>query len=486
MASSGKPTAVHFALIFFVMVSVILGVVSYMFYSENDKNVADHNARKKELETLESLTKTYQRQIQDMKTVLGYPNYEVGSLDDPPDAGTVLVTIKNDMQRYNATGAGAADVIGNLQDLAEQRGRQTRAEQDQAATIARQESDYEAARVRHTDSIKSFQQSAEQAKTELEDAKIAHSEALAAKDTEIASVRSELNKSRQEYAREKEDHKRDVDERDEEIRKLVDAVTRMNEQLADARRQSFEVEDGVVQVVDHNTQMVWINLGDADGLSTRSTFSVYTKDHQGVGRDPEDIKGSIEVVRILGPHLAQARILRNDTDRPITKGDPIYSPLWSPGRAETFALAGLVDIDGDGTSDRAALNDLVTAVGARFTTEINEDGERVGPEITVQTKFLVIGQMPDIANITDQALRAKASQIVQHANDMEKEARLAGVRRIRLNDFLDYIGYKPSRRLWRPGESYPLPNVEPVDTEAVTGRYSSRVGDPQGNGYRGQ
>ena len=36
------------------------------------------------------------------------------------------------------------------------------------------------------------------------------------------------------------------------------------------------------------------------------------------------------------------------------------------------------------------------------------------------------------------------------------EARLYGIRVVRLNDFLDYIGYKPEQRLWKPGDNRPF------------------------------
>ena len=491
MASSGKPTAVHFALIFFVMLSVILGVVAYMFSSDNSKSIADHQERKKELDTANAAVKTRNREIQDIKSLVGYDNLEVGELDDP-DASKLLGAMRRDIQVYGSRTAsqGSMTYSAALLDLSERLNRHNRGEAEKQAVINRKDYEFQQLRQNDQTTMATFKKAADDAQTELQDVKREKEESLAAKDQEISTLRNDLSQSRQDLTKEKEEHSRDVEDRDEEIRKLVDANDRLNEKLASATRQSFEVPDGYIQVVDHNTQLVWLNLGDGDGLQTGTTFSVYTKDNQGVGRDPEDIKGSIKVTRILGAHLAQARILRNDTNRPITKADPIYSPLWSPGRVEQFALVGEIDVDGDGKSDRDDLKDLVAAVGATIDNEVDDEGNRTGSGISVQTKFLVVGKLPNIAEIKDPAKRNIAQQIVQHHSEMEKEARFNGVRKIRLNDFLDYIGYRPQRRLWRPGEEYNLDRPQRVNSGSVTGVYSSRVGEPSdggsSDGYRGQ
>ena len=63
-----------------------------------------------------------------------------------------------------------------------------------------------------------------------------------------------------------------------------------------------------------------------------------------------------------------------------------------------------------------------------------------------------------------------------HLKDLRKEARLNGVRIVNLNDFLGYIGYKPKRRLFQPGQDRPF-NLK-------AGAHSAGVNEPVVKGNR--
>ena len=123
-----------------------------------------------------------------------------------------------------------------------------------------------------------------------------------------------------------------------------------------------------------DTKLVWINRGEADALRKGTTFSVYKQINKGVARGSQDIKGAIEVTRIVGPHQAEARITRSKIDDPIVTGDPIYTPLWRAGVKEKFAFVGLIDLDNDGVSDRDVLHDLVNAANGEIVDEVDDQG----------------------------------------------------------------------------------------------------------------
>jgi hypothetical protein len=74
---------------------------------------------------------------------------------------------------------------------------------------------------------------------------------------------------------------------------------------------------GEVVWVDAACNVVWINLGQADGIGPRAKFQV------GQQQDDEVIKGQIEVTRVLAPRLCEARILSQELKDPIDKGDLI-------------------------------------------------------------------------------------------------------------------------------------------------------------------
>ncbi len=75
---------------------------------------------------------------------------------------------------------------------------------------------------------------------------------------------------------------------------------------------------GKIVWVDRKAQAVWINLGQANGLERNAKIPVMQP------MDDEAIKARIEVVRLLGKHLAEARILSEPQENPIRKGDPVF------------------------------------------------------------------------------------------------------------------------------------------------------------------
>src|SRR5690606_13836984 len=116
-------------------------------------------------------------------------------------------------------------------------------------------------------------------------------------------------------------------------------------------------EDGMISWVNQKAQKVWINLGEADALRPQVTFMVYSGDESDALK--ADLKGSIEVTKILGPHMAEARITNDTPTRPLMEGDKIYSQVWNPGRQVGFALAGILDINKDGKNDIQELKSII-------------------------------------------------------------------------------------------------------------------------------
>lgn len=205
----------------------------------------------------------------------------------------------------------------------------------------------------------------------------------------------------------------------------------------DPRKQiSKRGKAGMVRWIDADSKIVWINLGSAHKLVKRTNFGVYTR-QAGPGFIEKDRKGSVEVTRILGPHLSQARILEEDANRPFALGDRLHTPLWSPPDvAVKYAFVGLIDIDGDGNSDRKRMHDAITRAGCEIISEVDDQGKRTGKPLTAETKFLVIGTLPDPEATKDPKQREIAERISKHAANMRAEARKHGVRAVKLISFL--------------------------------------------------
>ena len=283
-------------------------------------------------------------------------------------------------------------------------------------------------------------------------------EKINAKIQEISKLKSEINTTRDELAEEKESREKERKDLNSNISGLEIRIDVLKDKIDNLEKLSFEVADGVIRRVEHASHTVWINLGEKDFLKPRMTFSVYAKENQGVGRGAEDIKGKIEVTRILGDHMAEARVIDEDLYRPIVSADLIYTPLWSPGLVEKIAVVGTLDLDQDGRSDREQFHQMMAVAGCVIDNEVDDNGDRIPPEgkITVQTRFLVKGDIPDLADISAEDEKDKILKINAHLSDMQKEARSNGVRIIKLNDFLAYVGYHNKRRTFLPGQNRPF------------------------------
>jgi len=121
------------------------------------------------------------------------------------------------------------------------------------------------------------------------------------------------------------------------------------------------------------------------------------------------------------------------------------------------------------------LRQFLGVSGVVIDNEIDDAGERIPAEgkITIQTKFLVLGNIPDRADIVGDSEKARVDKLNSHLTEMRKEARANGVRVVKLNDFLAHIGYQAKRRMFRPGENRPYT----LDNGALKPTVNAPLGD---------
>jgi len=487
MAASSKPTGVHYALVVFVLISIICGLGWLLAY-KGSNSISDlrreADAAKDASQKAATALAARVDEIKRLKDKLGAKYEEVGSDDSNPN--TVLGDMRQHMTNY---GPGLTDPTYNglivkqnqaLRDAVKARD----ALQEQLATeMAQFEQALNQVRAEMT-TEKTARETADKDKTTADST---HKEELAKKNADLAEYRREFAALQAEYDEYKagaEKAKKDADTR---ISNLLTINKKLASELDEKTRTSFDQPDGQIRLVDSNSKKVWISLGEAEGIKPRTTFSVYRKTNSGVGRGTvkgavgaEDIKGSIEVTRVLEAHLSEARILTEDIYRPMAKGDPIYSPLWSSSHDEAFSVIGIVDLDGDGKDDRDLFREIVSTAGATIDNDVDDKGVlRVNgkledkPKITERTKFLVIGKIPDIAESADAEEIATIQKILGYRKDLQDAATERGVRVVSMGDFLNYIGYKSQRRLFVPGSDVPY-NLK-------SGSHSTGVGESSGS-----
>ncbi|MCC7086989.1 MAG: hypothetical protein IT427_18470 [Pirellulales bacterium] len=248
---------------------------------------------------------------------------------------------------------------------------------------------------------------------------------------------------------------------DKELNTLKDAVTKKDDTIQGLKLNINEVTkqynvtaapDGRIVWVNQREGTAVINLGSADNLRKRITFSVFdpgTTDVSALKSDTSGkeeaatpasaavVKGSIEVVNITGRHMAECRILQHSPSNPIIPGDVIYTPVWQPGQQDHFAFAGKLDIDGDGEDDSSRVKDIVRINGGAIDSDIN-----------VQTRYLVIGKLDDQGENSD-------------SSKLLADAKKFGIQHIKLGQFLEMMGFsaKAAEGTIAPGEGMRYPNA---------------------------
>lgn len=495
--AANKPTAVHFSLIFFVMATIILGVFTYIFLDEGREMRTQLAQMQKERDDQKQVALNNARDVETLKEALGYHDPQnTKNVGDPanPQPGTVLLELAEDLQ--NTAGPGEArpkTVKEALVDLRKESNTAIQNFKDSEAKNLAREQDLETQLARANNQAASYKNAATQSEQDKQATLSEHKDEQTRLRGELTTAQQSISERELRIQQLQQAHAQELAELKRRIFDLNNTNEDLRRDLEDVRRVSFERPDGKIQWVDNTSHLVWINIGEAEGLQPRTTFSIYEKGNRGVGRasedierGPEDIKGAIEVTRILGAHSAEARIVTEDIYNPIAIDDPIYSPAWGANQTMKFAFVGLIDPDGDGQSDRQILKDAVQASGSEESIWVDEQGNRTGGEIDSRTKFLVVGDIPDPANIAEPS-KIEAAKAIQAAyTTMEQEARERGVRIISLNDFMAFIGFTPKQRVFRPGEQRPFTlrsGARPTSTNTdPTRRKSKSPGSIYGNG----
>lgn len=268
---------------------------------------------------------------------------------------------------------------------------------------------------------------------------------------------------------------------DSEINKLNETLGKQQTSIEQLKFVNNEVTseynsnaspDGRIVWVNQREGTALINLGSADNLRKRITFSVFDPETTDVsalrsaqaGKSDQIkvstpasaavTKGSIEVINITDRHMAECRILQHSPSNPIIPGDVIYTPIWQPGQQDHFALVGKLDIDGDDLDDTRRVEDLIRINGGSLDKEIN-----------IETRYLVIGKIEE------------GSEKLEENNKLLNDAKKFGIQHIKLSQFMEMMGYsaKASEGVIKPGEGMKYPQAgEP------TAKFRPRNPPPRG------
>ncbi len=193
----------------------------------------------------------------------------------------------------------------------------------------------------------------------------------------------------------------------------------------------MDVPSGEITWVSLSNKMVWINRGRADALQRQTKFTVYSAESTNVAKAVK--KGMVEVVSIDGDHSARARILEDKLADPILAGDKVFTPLWSPGQQNHFALTGIMNLDGDGRNQLNVVRGLIVQNGGEVDAWLDEQGHKQG-RITADTRFVVIGDAPE----------KSSPEFVKNHGDILRDAEHYQVHTMTLADFKQQMNYQKS------------------------------------------
>lgn len=430
--ASRESQGLQIALILFVLITIALAVTTFVYYRRSEEALKETAAARQSENSAKTTRDQAIFQVQALKSMIGWGEAD---LDNMPgmdkEMQDIVAAFKEDMVMY---GEGLPDEDRNYRNLP----------RNMETAIRERNANLVEANLREQTLIAD--------KKNVEDREIKRAdlaEAAAKKDADNYS------QERQEFVGYKQTMKGDFDKLVSENEQTVDRykteqakistekatlakevgtltnlLSGARERLENLQVTNFETPDGRVTWVNQGSRVVWINVGLADGLRPQTTFAIYDRDEVGVMK-PER-KGSVEVVKVMDQHLAEARILEDDLKNPILPGDLIHSPAWRPGRRVHFALAGFMDIDGDGESDRDTLRNLITMSGGMIDAEVHDNGQRTGA-LTNNTRYLIRGERPS---------ETSGPAALQGYSQMDRDAKNMSVETINLDEFLTYIGWK--------------------------------------------
>jgi ribosomal protein L23 len=419
-------TLIVFVILF--LFSFVAAYVGWKSYGESQQRVAGLDD---DLRGARDAQSNLQAQVESLRQWIG-----VGQFDNADD---VQKTYDEDMQRFGGTFDEASRAYRTILEYVDQE-KLTLATQETATKekLKKALEDLAAVEAAKEAQVVQFQNQMRQAK-----------EDTASERSKFEQDRRHLEQVEQEL---KENLQKQRTQYEADIARLTTAVQELTDKLTKSDRaktnlmaqvskssDSFEVADGRVSWVSQDGTL-WVNLGSADSLRRQITFSVFDADQSDAARATK--KGSIEITRVLGDHLSEARITEDDPRNPILSGDQIYSQVWQRGRKLQFALTGVVDVDDDGHSDLQLVRDLVELNGGSVDAYLDEEG-KVHGEITVETRYLLLGSPPDGPN---------QASLIKGWNDMGSDAVTHGVEKITLDKFLSQIGYAPGDQMVQMGQ----------------------------------
>ena len=460
MAAQGKNTGLQVGLIIAVVVALIATVAAFIFYRNDQQTALRLDGVGREKANVQQVNETLRQELSVVKSKIGATASDVG-LGADPGPGTVLGQLNAVIARTSA-GGGENDLIAVAESLRAQLDAERTKLGEQAVALDKLQDQYESIRAQYDGTAQEYDKARGAAVADLADVQNTAEENL---QTQI-TLRRQLEDQLKDKVAELEEVREAKDNRIAELRDQNEGLVLTNNQLTrkieDADTRTFYRPSGYVVSTENRTNTVYVDLGRDDNLRPGVTFAVYDKNKVGPdGADKEAMKGMIEITSV-DARTSQARVLDSTPGQPFTSGDPIHSPIWSPGRKGRYAFVGLIDLDGDGSylGERQRLDRILEDNGAETSVYIDDDGNWIDGDdnleenrpLDASTDMLVLADVPDPSEVPSLNQKTAARKMLDAQAELRRQATQNGVRTLTLKRFLESVGYAPKRRRYVSGE----------------------------------
>jgi hypothetical protein len=436
-------------LVCFVVLSLALGLTTYLGFSgKADAEDKAADAAKKEKEA-NGVKDWYKTQCATMRTSLGFPPAAGDAAAEKAEVTKTVETIQ--AETANMPGKNFKDEFARLNtELAN-----TRAKLEEA------EKNLKKAKEDRDTQIATKEAEVQEWQKKFKEAQASNLKEKQEQETNFAQqleVFGDQNKTIGDLKKKSEEDTSTTEKKIKKLETEKQQLTRGNEKLKEKLTPvdilRFSTPKGRITDLDPKGEIAWINVGSADNIRPNQalTFSVFGT---GQGGKADNVrKGSIEVVDVLAPHLSQAKITEvvDPGRNPLLKGDLLINPAWNPQTREHVAIAGMIDLTGEGRDNTEEFLNNLKKQGMVIDAFLDLNDLTVkGEGMTTETTYLILGAQPEFSereNIkldeTADARRpdVKKLDIIRKVAEMQKEANEKGITIVPLHKFVAWTGYR--------------------------------------------
>jgi hypothetical protein len=309
-------------------------------------------------------------------------------------------------------------------------------------------------------------------KKELADEQTKKSTQYLALAKQVDDMQGEIDEMKKKDEFVKDDYKRNTEKREKKLRELKNQVDRLKGELNPSSAIDLDQPKGKIVQLDRRGETAYVNLGSADGVRQGLTFSVFGA--SGAGKAQGERKGALEIVQAIAPHMAVAHVIDvTDPGRnPVIVNDLIFNPAWSPGLKQHIAIAGFIDLTGEGHDNLVEFMRNLEKMGITVDAYLDlKDLQVKGPGMDLHTSFFVLGDQPvPSEQQISREQSARQRDIITKITQMQTEATSNGIPIVPLRRFLGIVGYPLPKNINRPGAVFegmpPSKSIEKKGTDS--------------------